>query len=325
MTVQDDTISNDVSDDGFDAFLSDLTGEDPKKRASTETETEATEDRTSGTRDLSEDTEADPAEGEETDETTDADPKDHDPDDAEVEIKVGDKVEKAKLRDLKRLFGQEAALTQKSQKLAETVKMVDARALQANSALNAMLGRAQARYQPYAALDMLVLSQRMDTEAFEQLRVDAAAAETDVKFLQQELGNHMKAEQDRAQTAYREAAVECVRNLSDPTTGIKGWNKEVYEDLCDWSAKEGLPELRQTTSSAALRIAHKAMLYDKAQAAAKAAARKVQAAPNTPARVLKPGAAKTTGNTSTRSAMQALRQSGSVDDAADAFLASFAA
>ena len=31
MTVQDDTISNDVSDDGFDAFLSDLTGEDPKQ------------------------------------------------------------------------------------------------------------------------------------------------------------------------------------------------------------------------------------------------------------------------------------------------------
>src|SRR5690242_886181 len=110
MTDSSATIVTDVADSGFDglgedsgfdAFLANLTGE--QKKAPPETDAEATDA-------------AAPETGS-TEETADADTEDDDPDEYEVEIKVGEETHKPKLKDLKRLFGQEAALTQKSQKV----------------------------------------------------------------------------------------------------------------------------------------------------------------------------------------------------------------
>jgi hypothetical protein len=185
-----------------------------------------------------------------------------------------------------------------------------------------MMERAQARFEPYAKLDMLVLSQRMDTEAFQALRADAAAAEADVKFLSQELDGHMQATNERSQVAYKEAAQNCLKVLSDPKTGIEGFGKPLYDELLSFADTQGLPSVRQLTDPSALKIVHMAMLYSKAQAAAKVAATKVEKVVNAPKRVVKPGTASAPTDPY-RNALKALKASGNPDDAEAAFLASF--
>jgi hypothetical protein len=310
------TILTDVPDsDGFDAFLTNLTGEERKRAPSTDEgageATENTETETSAN--SGENTEGDADEGPEQTTT--------DPDDAEVEIKVGEETKKATLKELKRLYRQEASLTQKSQKVAEAQRLADTKAAQADTALKGMLQRAQERFKPYAELDMLVLSQRMDTESFQQLRADAAAAQADVQFIQNELGQHTRAEQERAQTAYREAAATCVKELADPEKGIKGWGEPLYNELMAFADTIGLKQARAVVDPAAIRVLHMAHEYAKAQGASKAAAEKIERAPQAPTKVLKPGPQ--TDRNRSRSTMQTLRQKGDIDSAADAFLASF--
>lgn len=307
-----DTINFDVSndDDGVDAFLSSFGGEEEKKAPSTKpAETEATEP---------EEHDAPETETEET-ETDDADGE-TDPDDTEVEIKVGEETKKATLRDLKRLYGQEASLTQKSQALAQQRAAADASLTQATTALKTMSERATAAYEPYAKLDWLVLAQRMDTETFQALRQDAAAAEANVKFYETELTGVVAKQQEQAQLAYREAADACRQALEHPDTGIKGFGPAMYEELMQFADKRGVSGFRQGVRPEAIKILHAAMLWDQQQSKAKVAEQKIAAAPNKPSTTLKPGTTKT-GKTNT--AMQQLRRSGAVEDAADAFEASF--
>jgi len=322
MTTEANTIQSDVfsgididADDGVAAFLSNLTGEEPK-RPSTETQDEATETPQEETG----------AASEENTEATEEAPKETDPDDAEIEIKVGDEVKKATLKDLKRLYGQEASLTQKSQKLAEAQRIAEATHTQATAALNALIGKAAERFKPYADMDWLVLSQRMNTEDFQALRADAAAAQADLTFLQTELDQTVAKQRDAAQAAHRQAAAEAIKVLQDPTTGIKDFGAPVYNEMLQFASSHGLPEVAQMTNPHALKLVHMAMLYAKGQKATTTAAEKVTKAVQQATRVLNPktSSASTTQASATKnSAMRNLRNSGSVEDAADAFLASF--
>lgn len=302
-------------DDGVSAFLASLTGaEDDTKRkpdvAATETEEESTDD-------TQDETSGDAEDNTESDET-DAEP---DPDDAEVDIKVGEETVKAKIKDLKRLYGQEASLTQKSQKVAETLRAAETRYGQAHTALEAMQARAQAAYAPYAALDFIAVAQQMSPEDFQALRADAAAAEANVKFFGDELGKLQQANSTRQQQAHQEAANATIKELSDPEKGIKGWGPELYNDLMTFAEGQGVQNARMATSAPLLRLLNMAMQFEKAEKARKTAEGKVQAAPNKPTKVLKPGQKSSGGKAVT--AMAQLRKTGSLEDATEAFLASF--
>lgn len=317
MTVADSSTQSgeQFSDDdtGESAFLSSFEDE-PKKVPSDEAE-DATEDaeETGDTTETTEDPE------------TEEDPDD--PDNQEVEIKVGDKVEKAKLKDLKRLFGQEASLTQKSQAASEQLKHAEAQTVRATTATKALLDRAQAAYAPYAALDMASWAQlatQMSPENYNQLRQDAAAAETNVKFLGGELDGLIRSQQEAIAVANKGAATAAIAELSNPETGIKGWGQPLYKELVDFATAQGLPEFQGVTSAKAVRLMHMAMQYAKTQDAAARAAVKVRKAVDKSARVLKTGAAPTSSaNATLTKAMQTLRNTGDPDDAANAFLASF--
>lgn len=319
MTDTVGSITTDEPDagDGYDAFLSSLDDEDPKKGAPSETVEEAAESPVTETAEETEQTdEGEPNEGSETDE--------NDPDNEEVEIKVGEETKKATLKELKRLFGQEASLTQKSQKLAEQSRVAQEQDARANAALTAMLERAKERYKPYAELDMLVLAQRMDTETFAQLRADAKAAEADVTFLTQELDGHMKAAQDRANKAHQEAGNAMIKALEDPKTGIEGFNPALYNELVAFGAANGLQNVRMLVDPNAIKVLHMAMLYDKGQKAAKTVVDKTRKVVAKPTRQLRPGNSASNQASAFTTAMKQLRSSGGdIDSAADAFAASF--
>lgn len=313
MPPTQDTINPDVSDEtGFDAFLSSFGGEDdPKKKPST------TPDVTEA-----ETPEVDPPESDETNtETPEGDEQEPDPDDAEVEIKVGEETKKATLKELKRLYGQEASLTQKSQALAQQRAAADATFTQASTALKTMSERAAEAYKPYAELDWFVIAQQMDTETFKALRQDAAAAEANVKFYSEELQATVTKHQEQAQLAHREAAAECIKVMENPETGIPGFGPPLYNEMLSFAKSEGFDNAHMITKPGVLKLLHMAMAWSKSQTATKVAEAKIAKAPNKPTTVVKPGAK--SGQSPQRTAMQQLRKSGSVDDATDAFLASF--
>lgn len=315
-----DTITDDVSDDGVNAFLSNLTGEDPRKKTSTVDEADGAKPSDDDDHKAEETKTEEKTEGDDEGEQQDADP-----DDAEVEVKVGEETKKATIKELKRLYGQEAALTQKSQALAQQRAAADATYTQAHTALQTMSQRAAEAYKPYAELDWLVVAQSMDTETFKALRQDAAAAEANVKFYEHELQQTVAKHQEQAQLAHREAVAECVKAMESPETGIPGFGEPMYNEMIGFAKEQGFDQAHLITKPAVLKMLHMAMSWHKQQSATKVAEAKIAKAPNKPTTVLKPGSKSNTDSTSMRSAMQKLRQSGSLDDATDAFLASFKA
>lgn len=309
-----DTIPVDVSDqDGFDAFLSSFSDDEDPKQASTKTKANEAETP-----------EVDAPESDETNTEApedDAGEQEKDPDDAEIEIKVGDEVKKATLKELKRLYGQEASLTQKSQALAQQRAAADANFTAASTALKAMTERATEANRPYAELDWFVLSQKMDPETFQALRQDAQAAEANVKFYETELKSTVEANQRQAQMAHQEAAAACVKFMEDPTTGIPGFGKPMYDEMLGFAKEQGFDNAHMITKPGVLKLLNMAMQWHKSQSATKTAEEKISKAPNKPTTVVKPGSK--SNQSPTRTAMQQLRKTGSTDDATDAFLASF--
>jgi hypothetical protein len=305
-----------LGDDAADAFYADMMGTKKEPKEAPEEPVEASVEDT-GT------TEAKDAFKASDDEPEAPVAEEHDPDDDEVEWGADDAKVKAKMRDLKESYAQKAKYEADSVKFAETRARVENDGQRATVALNKMLEKAQARWQPYSELDFLVLAQQLDPESLAAIRKDAVEALNDVKFLTSELDGTVKARQQASQQQYQAAIQASVKELSDPTTGIPGFGKDLYEQIVQHTHKTtgtSPEQLRTIIAPWAVKMMHKAMLYDKAASKVTVQATKVV---HRPTKVLT-GTGKTppaaAGDAKTRT-MNALRKSGTQDAAADAFLA----
>lgn len=188
-------------------------------------------------------------------------------DEAKVKIVVDGKEVTATVKDLKRLYGQEAALTRKSQEVAERRKALDTVHSRHEAALKTLVERAAERYKPYANADMLLLSKQLTEEEFKAVREDALKSFEDYKFLTQELENVTKASQERAHADYLERAKTAVEALQHPETGIKGFNEQVYQDLEKFAVSQGLSAdlFRAITDPTLIKLIHAAQRYDRAK------------------------------------------------------------
>lgn len=208
----------------------------------------------------------------ETDEDEDDDEDDDEPlaasDDQVVDISVNGESKKVSVKDLKRLYGQEASLTKKSQDLATQRKVSEEQMAQTQMSYQKLLERAEARHKPYADIDMLVASREMDAETFSQLRQDAKQAEDDLKFLREESGQLVSQAQQQHQEATREAAADCVKVLQEQ---LPEWGNELYSDIRDYAVKSGLPkeQVDQYTDPQVIMLINKARLYDQSKQSAK--------------------------------------------------------
>jgi len=178
----------------------------------------------------------------ETDEDEDDD-EDDEPlaatDDQIVDIAVNGESKQVSVKDLKRLYGQEASLTKKSQDLATQRKQSEQQLAITQMSYQKLLERAEARHKPYADIDMLVASREMDAETFTQLRQDAKQAEDDLKFLQEESGQLVSQAQQQHQEATKEAAAECVKVLEEQ---LPEWGNELYSDIRDYAVNRDYPK-----------------------------------------------------------------------------------
>lgn len=338
----------DLLDDGFDPaaeFLSrmnkgadEATQDDEDEVNTTESETEDTtdpEETLEPVEDDGSDEEPEADEADEDDESSDDDdedkgkskPKSKDAsDDLIVKVKVDGVEHPVSVKDLKRLYGQETALNRKSQEVADARKKIEEVAQKQATALTAMYERAQKRAAPYANIDFFALAKdpNISAEELTALRQEAQSAFDDVNFYGQELDNVLKQTQAQRIDTLRSQAVECMKALSDPNTGIKGWNKALYDDLRSYAVSSGLPPqiVNELVDASAWKLLHKAMQFDKGSKALSNTTKVIK----TPKKIIKTSHAPVTKTDSSnkpndRRAMDRLAKSGDADDAAAVFAA----
>ena len=253
--------------------------EDEEVEATTEDvdETDVEEVETEEAEELAdeEEDEADPDEETEDEELDDEDEEDDDTteevtiasDDTVVEVKVNGENKQVSVKDLKRLAGQEASLTRKSQDLADQRKIAEEDFARTTASYQKLLDRAKERLKPYSDMDMLIAQSQMDVETFAQLRQDAKQAEEDVKFLEEESNALLNDMQAKRQSAVQAAAKDCIRVLEDT---LPDWGNEMYNDIRTYAVKQGLPqnEVDQYTDPNVIMLINKARLYDETKATA---------------------------------------------------------
>tara|TARA_B100000035_G_C21017844_1_gene562764 strand:- start:111 stop:1175 length:1065 start_codon:yes stop_codon:yes gene_type:complete len=337
------TVYDDISD-AADAILDrwadgeDLSDNNEELEATDEPSNEETEEDTSDTQD---DDEQDYEEVEETDEDPDTDDtEDQDEpeteeeddetevllsDDTMVEIQVDGEVKQASLKDLKRLHGQEASLTRKSQEVAAKRKEAEDALGKAHISYQKLLERAEARMKPYNEVDMLVASRQMSAEDFAAFRRESQEAEKDLKFLQEEADAFYKDAQAQQQKQVQEAATECIRVLKND---LPDWGDELYNSIRSYAVSQGLPQeqVDQYVDPQVIKILNKARLYDqtKVTAETKKAKAKVIKTKQSKGRVLKAKKSPPTRSDDQRAkqqkARERLRNSTDLDDVTDALL-----
>jgi hypothetical protein len=267
--------------------------------------------------------------GEQDEESNDADegedkPKAKDADDKlVVKIKVDGKEHEVSVKDLKRLYGQETALNRKSQEVAAERKKVEETGAKQVVALTKMLERAQERAKPYQSIDFFALAKdpNISAEEMTALRKEAQSAFDDVNFFGQELDQTFKQLQDNRAQNLRTQALAAHKVLSDPKSGIDGWNEPLYNDIRSYAVSQGLPAgyVNEIADPNAIKLLHKAMMYDRG----KKALSKTTKIDKTPKKIIKTSSNSVSSNQKGRSgkdAMDKLRMSGDVDDAASVFL-----
>lgn len=232
--------------------------EEQEEETTSDLQEEAEEDE------VEEDEETDPEETETDDEDEDDDVEDENPvlsDDAQVEIQVNGETVQASVKDLKRLYGQEAALTRKSQEVATQRKNAEEAVSKSNVILQKMLEKAQAKFKPYQEVDMLVASKTMSTEDFAQLRKEYKEVEDEYKFLTEEANVFYKDLQNQQQAQLQAAAKECVKVLQEE---VPNWSNQLYNDIRGYAISIGLPEneVNQYVDPKVIQLINKARLYD---------------------------------------------------------------
>lgn len=328
-THRDDEDTYDSLQDGADAFLRRWNEKSDAETPSDDNDEEERPDES--------DAEDDDAEGlseDEADEEDDNDPKADDgdedepatkyaEDDFKTKVKVGDTEHEVSVKDLKRLYGQEQALTQKSQEVAALRKQHEDIQLRNVAASEVLMKRAQERYAPYAKVDWNLLATQVPEDQYLALREEAVKAYQDLTFYSESLDGHIKQAQEyRTQTRMNEAKAAVAEALK-PETGIPGFNEQVFNDMVGYMGKMGVNENQflDIMSPVALKVIHKAMAYDKIQKA-KANTKPISKAPK---KLVKSSVNSETARALNnprhdRQAMDRLKRSGRVDDAANAFL-----
>ena len=248
-------------------------------------------------------------------------------DESLIEITVDGDTKQASLKDLKRLYGQEASLTRKSQEVASKRKEADDALALTDFSYQKLLERAEARNKPYDELDMLVASRNMSVEDFTALRREAKEASDDLSFLKEESGKFYTETRKSHDAKQAQAAQECISTLQEQ---VPDWGNDLYNDIRNYAVSVGLPQAQvdQYVDPNVIMLINKARMYDQTKATAstkKAKARKVKTSKGKVLRSKKAPPSQTDSTTRKREqTAKRIRQNtsptGDLDDIADALL-----
>lgn len=224
-----------------------------------------------------EDPDVDDEDNDETDEEEEAEPFEL-PDDAEISVKVNGEDIKVSGAALKRLAGQEAALTQRSQALNKAKTEVENHGLYIANVLQTRYAAAKANADRYKNVDLFDARTRLDDEDFEALRSAKEAAEAEVKAIETEANEFIDRTRKTREQLIQHQAREALKVLHDK---IPEWSDEVYADIRNYAVKEGMDPtvVNETVDPSAIIMMRKAMLYDKLQESKSKVTEKAKKAP----------------------------------------------
>lgn len=246
-----------------------------------------------------------------------------------TKVKVGEEEHEVSLESLKRLHGQEAALTQRSQQLAESRRMLEQREATHLTANTALLDHFRKQLQPYMGLDFVALARDRSVNQQEVAIAQQQAKNLydTVQFLEHQQNDLMQKVRERQDAEMQQGAIRCVQELRDPASPhyIDGWSPQMYDDLRSFGISQGLHKdlVNSIVDPAALKIMRMAQLYQ----AGKKAMVQTTKVNKTVTKVVKstralPASAKGPGGEKAK-ALARLQRTGDVDDAANAFFAGF--
>jgi hypothetical protein len=267
---------------------------------------------------------------EENDEGQDeAERKFADSDDVYTKVKVGDEEHEVSIKDLKRLYGQEASLTRKSQEVATEREAVKQKQAENLAAYDVLLKRTTERADKYRALPWTQLMKDPDVpgDQLQSLQAEANEVFQEEAFLKQEMGNFMSRISAEQQAETKRQNTECYKALT--TEGnpnyIKGWNDALYTDLRTFGTEMGFntAEMNALNNPTAFKVLHMAMQFKRG--ASKVKTVKVN---KTPTKIVKntasaPAARGSSKQTTAKAAVNKAAKSGSMEDADSAFEALF--
>jgi hypothetical protein len=247
-----------------------------------------------------------------------------------TKVKVGDEEHDVSVKDLKRLFGQDAALTQRSMQIAETRKRLEAAETENLASQQLLLLQARNRYQPFSQINFLDMARdpRITKEQYEYLRGEAQRCWEEVEFLEKGSKQLIDAVSQRHQLQMKEVAAATIKELQDPSSPnyIDGWSNDMYNDLRSFAINEGLSKevVNSIVEAPVVRLLRYAQLYK----AGKTATVKTEVKNKQITRVVKTSrnmdAASTRGLSGNKAkAVAKLRRSGEVEDAANVFFQDF--
>lgn len=247
-------------------------------------------------------------------------------DDSYFKVKIGDEEHEVTAKDLKRLYGQEVALTKRSQEVALQRKKADEETTKAVTSLDLLLKRSQERAAPYKAINFLTAAQELPPDQLDGLRKAAMQAFEEEHFLQTELKGFIQTVQAKQEETLAAKAEEALTQLSDPASPyfIDDWSDGVYDELREFAVGNGLDQaiVDQLTDAPVFKLLRDAMLYQRG--AKNVVTKKVD---KTPTKIMKTSAVPSVRDSIPDKEKQLtarLRQSGETDDAAELFMARWA-
>lgn len=241
-------------------------------------------------------------------------------DDHKVSVTVDGETKTVSVRELKRLFGQEAALTRKSQEVAAARKAAEQDGEKFIVASQRLMEKAEARFAPFENIDWLVAQQRLTPDEFAALRREAKEAYEEIQFIRNETDSVLSNLQATKAQERAEAAKEAIKVLE---RDIPGWNRELYTKVCNYAVENGMEaaDVSAIIEPTAIKLIHKAMRYDELKAKAKQKKTTPQGSPKRVVKSSNQPSGRIGKNNKGSDAIAQLRRSGSRDDAANAFMA----
>lgn len=241
------------------------------------------------------------------------------PDEAEVVVTVDGKEHRVSVKDLKRLYGQEASLTQKSQALAAQRKVVETQQEFTVQLLQKQYEKAKAQADKYKDVDLYRASRELDDEDFQALKNAKEATESEVAALEQMGREFVQRAQQARQQILREQAKEALKVITEK---IPEWNDDLYGQIRTYAIGQGLDSdvVNEIVDPAAIVMMRKAMLYDQLKSAESKVTKKVTKAPKKVAR--KGDSRRVDAKTKQlQSKRRIAAETGDVDDVAELFMA----
>lgn len=290
MTIQADVNDTPLSDDAAVAALidqmkvapkapTDQSGvedeEDPDLDDTEEDENDAEADEADADEDDEEEPDTDDEQDDAEDEPEAPAPAVTEPsDDAVVKLTVNGEETEVTVGSLKRLAGQEATLTRKSQ---EADQVGGRAAMMIQAALDTIVEDLE----PYKDVDWLVAQTEMEPEEFKWHRENFTRNEGRYNALVKQAGEFEQTISARQKARIADQAKEATVELA---ADIPGWSDKLYGEIMTFAVAEGLPQadVANIANAKIIKLLHMAMQH---KTATKVVAKKVNL---TPARVKKP-------------------------------------